>query len=66
MTPPTGPDGLRYHYVLVDLAARYLSGEPAPADDADAVRWVARHELDQLPVTSGARDVLRKALGWYF
>jgi ADP-ribose pyrophosphatase len=59
-----GAGRVRYHYVLVDLAARYLGGELAPADDADAVRWVARHELDQLPMTSGARDVLRKVLGW--
>lgn len=55
---------VRYHYVLVDLAARYVSGEPAPADDASAVRWVTRRDLDSLQLTDGARTVIRKAMGW--
>lgn len=55
---------VRYHYVLVDLVARHLGGEPVPADDVSAVRWVARHDLDQYPVTDGARAVIRKTMGW--
>ena len=35
------PDGrARYHYTLVDFAARWLSGEARAASDAAAVRWV--------------------------
>ena len=41
------PDGrARYHYTLVDFAARWLSGEALAASDAAAVRWVS---LDALP-----------------
>jgi len=32
--PAEGPDGVERHYVLIDFAARWLSGEPAAGDDA--------------------------------
>lgn len=51
-----------YHYVLLDLAARYISGEPAAASDALQVRWVTAAELDQLDVIPRLRPVLRRAL----
>ena len=51
-----------YHYVLLDLAARYLSGEPVAATDALAVRWVTAAELDQLDIIPRLVPVLRQAL----
>lgn len=33
------------HYVLVDYAARWLSGDPVAGDDADEARFVALDEL---------------------
>lgn len=33
------------HYALIDYAARYISGDPRPADDAAAVAWVPVAEI---------------------
>jgi 8-oxo-dGTP diphosphatase len=43
-----GPDGqLERHYVLVDYAARWVSGEPVGGDDAVEARfWPAAEALD--------------------
>jgi len=53
---------VRYHYVLIDLAARYVSGEPAAATDALDVRWVREAELAELDVVPRLLPVLRRAL----
>jgi 8-oxo-dGTP diphosphatase len=53
---------IRYHFVLLDLAARYISGEPVAATDALEVRWVSLSELDQLDVIQRLVPVLRQAL----
>lgn len=52
-------DALRYHYVIVDLAAEYLGGEPQAGDDASAARWVAWHDLRNLPLNASSRLALR-------
>ncbi|MEJ2099402.1 MAG: NUDIX hydrolase [Desulfobacterales bacterium] len=36
---------IRFHYVIIDLAADYVSGEPAAGDDAAEARWISAHEL---------------------
>jgi len=53
---------VRYHYVLIDLAARYVSGEPEAATDAMDVRWVREAELAELDLVPRLLPVLRKAL----
>jgi 8-oxo-dGTP diphosphatase len=53
---------IQYHYVLMDLAARYISGEPVAATDALEVRWVTAAELDRLDVIPRLVPVLRLAL----
>ncbi|MBC7260814.1 MAG: NUDIX hydrolase, partial [Chloroflexi bacterium] len=53
---------IRYHYVLIDLAARYISGEPVAATDATEVRWVDERDLERLDVIPRLLPVLRKAL----
>jgi 8-oxo-dGTP diphosphatase len=53
---------IRYHFVLLDLAARYISGEPVAATDALEVRWVSEAELDQLDIIPRLVPVLRRAL----
>lgn len=59
------PDGrVRYHYVIVDLAAEYISGEPMAGDDADEVRWVSSKELFQLSVNPSTLDLLVNGLGF--
>lgn len=53
---------IRYHYVLIDLAARYLSGEPVASTDALEVRWVREAELDRLNIIPRLVPILRQAL----
>ena len=52
---------LRFHYVVVDYLARYLSGEPRAGDDADDARWVDLDALKQLPMRKETREVIWKA-----
>lgn len=49
---------VRYHYVIVDLAAEYVSGEICPGDDAADARWVSQEEVAQLPVNPATRRLL--------
>jgi 8-oxo-dGTP diphosphatase len=53
---------IRYHYVLIDVAARYIQGDPTAATDALEVRWVSEADLDQLDVIPRLLPVLRQAL----
>lgn len=49
---------VKYHYVIVDLVADYISGEPCAADDAADARWVTEDELARLPVNPATRRLL--------
>lgn len=49
---------VRYHYVIVDLDAEYLSGLPIPDDDARDARWISAQELNGLPVNRVTRRLL--------
>ena len=53
---------LRFHYVVVDYLARYLSGEPRAGDDADDARWVDLDALERLPMRKETREVIWKAV----
>lgn len=50
---------VRFHYVIVDLAADFMGGELQPGDDAMDARWVAAHELTRLRVNPRTAAVLR-------
>jgi 8-oxo-dGTP diphosphatase len=49
---------VRFHYVIVDLAAAYLGGDVRPGDDAAEARWVAAEELAALGVHARTRELL--------
>lgn len=53
----------RLHYVIVDLAADYLGGEPRPGDDAADARWVHPADLAGLRVNATTRRLLRERYG---
>jgi ADP-ribose pyrophosphatase len=54
------PDGrIRFHFVIVDLAADYIRGDVKGADDALEARWLAPGDLDHLPVSKNTRKLLR-------
>jgi len=50
------------HYVLIDYAARWLSGEPVAGDDAAEARFVPLGEVDALIDWSETRRIIREAL----
>jgi 8-oxo-dGTP diphosphatase len=50
--------GVKYHYVIVDLAADYVSGEPKAGDDAAEARWITADELARIPVNPATRRLL--------
>ncbi len=56
-----GDRRLRYHYVVLDYLARYLSGELHAADDAADARWVDLDALERLPMLAETREMIRKA-----
>ena len=55
---------IRYHYVIVDLIAEYVSGTLQPGDDALEARWVSPRELDGLGVSERTRQVLKTRFGF--
>ena len=52
---------VRFHYVIVDLRADYLSGKPTAGDDVLEARWVRPEELDAMEVSERTLDLLRNA-----
>ncbi len=50
------------HYVLIDYAARWVSGEPVAGDDAVEARFVALDEVDTLIDWSETRRIIRLAV----
>mgnify|MGYP003946933511 CR=1 FL=1 len=50
------------HYVLIDYAARWLSGEPVAGDDAAEARFVPLGEVDALIDWSETRRIIREAV----
>ena len=48
------------HYIIIDLDAEYISGDPIPADDASDARWVSSDELAALHVTPSTLKLLKE------
>ena len=55
---------IRFHYVIVDLLADYISGTPNPSSDARGARWITSQELEELPVSTTTREVLKNMFGF--
>ena len=43
-----------YHYIIIDLEAKYVAGNPKAADDAADARWVAKTELSHWSILSAS------------
>lgn len=50
------------HYVLIDYAARWLSGEPVAGDDAVEARFVALYEVEGMIDWPETRRIIRMAV----
>jgi 8-oxo-dGTP diphosphatase len=55
-------DKVPYHYVLVDFACEYVSGEVTPASDATDARFVSLDRLNDLPVPSFTAQIIQRAM----
>ncbi len=51
---------IRFHYVVVDLRADYIDGQPRGADDALEARWFSAAELLRVKVTQNTIRLLEK------
>lgn len=51
---------VKYHFVIIDLLARYVSGEIRAQSDAEKCKWVTPRELVQLDITPMLRDMLKR------
>ncbi|MGV8059273.1 MAG: NUDIX hydrolase [Smithellaceae bacterium] len=51
---------IKFHFVVVDFAAKYISGEPKGADDAEDARWLKPEELNKLPVAKNTLAALKE------
>jgi ADP-ribose pyrophosphatase len=49
---------IRFHYVIVDLSADYVSGKLRPGDDALEARWISSAQLNALNVSKKTLEVL--------
>ncbi|OGP90181.1 MAG: hypothetical protein A2031_08400 [Deltaproteobacteria bacterium RBG_19FT_COMBO_43_11] len=50
---------IKFHFVVIDFAADYISGEPKGADDALEACWLSAEDLKLLPVAKNTIAVLR-------
>ena len=51
---------IKYHYIIIDFLADYISGEPRASDDASEVRWVSPEDVIDLDITSTTRKLLKQ------
>ena len=51
--------GIRFHYVIIDLSADYVSGELAAGDDAVEARWISAEEIKTLAVNKTTLRLLQ-------
>ncbi|HVY13536.1 MAG TPA: NUDIX hydrolase [Alphaproteobacteria bacterium] len=50
-----------YHYSIVEVNARWLSGEPVAGDGVSEARWISLAELEKLDVWSEMKRVAKLA-----
>jgi ADP-ribose pyrophosphatase YjhB (NUDIX family) len=53
--------GIPYHYVLVDFLCDYTGGEPTPASDITAARFVAPEDLTKFELPDFTSQVILRA-----
>lgn len=51
---------VRFHYIIIDLTAEYISGEIAPASDVTEAAWLTPGDLAGRPVNATTIELLNK------
>lgn len=49
---------LKFHYIIIDMEAKYLSGQPEANDDALDARWISIKEIASLNLHPETRKLL--------
>lgn len=52
---------IRYHYTILDFAARYDSGEPRPGSDVTDITWAREADLARLRLRPQAVHMIARA-----
>ncbi len=52
---------IRYHYVVIDYLAMYVTGEVAIGDDAAELRWVSVEDVPGYALLPETRDMIERA-----
>jgi 8-oxo-dGTP diphosphatase len=53
---------IRFHYVLVDVIARYVNGELRAGSDVEDARWVSKEDLTKLDLSADLPALLESCL----
>ena len=56
---------IRFHYVILDFEAEYLSGNPIAGDDAAEAGWFDRQEIKSLDINPFTQKLLKEKLNFY-
>ena len=51
---------VRFHYVIIDLMAEHLSGEPIPASDVTEAAWLGSKDLEDRDINASTLALLQK------
>lgn len=51
---------IQFHYVVIDLTADYISGEPVAGDDAADARWVSSDDMKYLNINEKTLNLLKE------
>jgi 8-oxo-dGTP diphosphatase len=54
--------GIQFHYVLIDVVARYLEGELVVGSDVEDAQWVKKTDLPTFELTEGLEEVILRAM----
>ena len=55
---------IQFHYIIIDLAAEYIDGDPRPGDDADDVKGLDADALSRHSVSPPTMSLLRDTLNF--
>ena len=59
-TMDSNTQDIKYHYVVVDLQAEYISGVATAHDDALEVAWFSRSDLERNDIQEQTRNCLQR------
>jgi len=52
---------IRFHYIIINLRAQYISGEPVPGGDALEARWVSRDNLKKYGLSRKTLELFQES-----